>query len=333
MHPDSDACSSKRVEEQADEPRRADAASLRTTSAPTSSDLNPAKHSLCSLKSLGDERVELVGDVWTFDRAGKLSPGDPTRQHARYSVRRGINRAAKSVLAAAPRALLITSKRISSIHGSAGNWKLTCDQDEEHGPFAAVVVTAPAPQAAPIVAPASHQLAQKLGEVTYDAQFSIALALLEPAPVEPGIGALLNSDREHPIAWVTVEERKPGHAPDEGGLLVVQMSPEWTRAHYETRQETVSAMAQAHIENLLGARVCEEWSDVQRWRYALPTSALDPATADVVRIERSVRSWRCAYRQRPGDGGAPKRTGNRPPSRRLPRGGVTISLASCKIRG
>ncbi len=231
-------------------------------------------------RTLGDELVELQGDVWTFDRDGTLTPGDPERQHPRYSARAGINRAAKSVLADAPSAILITSKRIETIHGRSGSWKLTCDKGEEHGPFAAVVVTAPAPQAAPIVASASPTLAHSLEQVAYDAQFSIALALLEPAPIDPAIGALLNLDREHPIAWITVEERKPGHASGDSGLLIVQMSPRWTQSHYEVAKETISAMAQAYVEQVLGARICEEWSDVQRWRYALPTSALDSATAD-----------------------------------------------------
>lgn len=231
-------------------------------------------------QTLGDELIELQGDVWTFDREGTLSPGSPERQHARYSARGGVNRAAKSVLADAPSAILITSKRIERIHGRRGSWMLTCDMGEEHGPFATVVVTAPAPQASPLVADAIPALADSLTQVGYDAQFSIALALVEPAPIEPAVGALLNADREHPIAWITVEERKPDHAPSGSGLLVVQMSPAWTQAHYEAAKESIAAMAQAYVEKLLGARICAEWSDVQRWRYALPTSALDSAAAD-----------------------------------------------------
>ncbi len=231
-------------------------------------------------QALGDDCTSLRGDVWTFDREGSLSPGDPGRQHARYSARGGINRAAKSVLADAPSAILIASKRIDTINGHAGSWKLTCDQGEEHGPFAAVVMTAPAPQSASIAASADSELAYALERVVYDAQFSVALALLEPAPVDEAIGALLSMDSSHPMAWITVEERKASHAPSGSGLLVVQMSPAWTAAHYETERETVSVMAQAHVEKLLGARVCEVWSDVQRWRYALPTSQLDSEAAD-----------------------------------------------------
>lgn len=228
---------------------------------------------------LSDERVALRGDVWTFDSSGEVRPGDPDRQHARWSARGGINRAAKALLADAPRATLAPRVRIERVQGEPRAWTLVDTEGARYGPFGGVVVTAPAPQAAALVRAADPDLARALGAVSYRAQHAVALALARPAPLDPAIGALLNDDRRHDVAWVTVEDRKPGHAPEGRGLLVVQMAPAWTQKHFDDAPDRVAGAAQRCAEALAGAPLDVLWSDVHRWRYALPNAAIDTGVA------------------------------------------------------
>jgi predicted NAD/FAD-dependent oxidoreductase len=241
--------------------------------------LEPGHASDLLARLLGDARVALIGDVWTFDRSGTLHPGDPDRQHARWSARDGINRAAKAILSDAPLATLAPGVRVERVEGAPHAWTLVDTDGGRYGPVESVVLTPPAPQAAALVASVAPELGDALGAVTYRAQHAVALALSRPAPFDPAIGALLNADREHEVAWITVEERKAGHAPEGRGLIVVQMAPTWTDAHYDAPVADVAEAARGHAERLAGASLDVLWSDVHRWRYALPDAALDDGAA------------------------------------------------------
>jgi hypothetical protein len=85
----------------------------------------------------------------------------------------------------------------------------------------------------------------------------------------------VNTDGRHPIAWLSFEEDKPGHV-DEGSLLIAQMSPAWTDAHYDAPHETLVQHAAEHVSRLLDDDLRgPAWSDHQRWRYALPDTPVD----------------------------------------------------------
>lgn len=35
-------------------------------------------------------------------------------------------------------------------------------------------------------------------------------------------------DRKNDIAWISSEDKKLGHTPDDGSMIIVQMSPDWS---------------------------------------------------------------------------------------------------------
>ncbi len=89
--------------------------------------------------------------------------------------------------------------------------------------------------------------------------------------------ALVNTDKAHAISWLAWEhEKAPERVPEGAGLLIAQMAPQYTQEHWQTPgEELVSDVAQrvrALIDEPLPAPI---FTDIQRWRYALPAEKAD----------------------------------------------------------
>ncbi|MCZ7575328.1 MAG: FAD-dependent oxidoreductase [Ardenticatenaceae bacterium] len=90
--------------------------------------------------------------------------------------------------------------------------------------------------------------------------------------------ALVNTDREHPINWLAFEEDKPDRIPPGQSLLIVQMAPEWSVAHYNLGLDDLLPSVTALAGELLGSDLsAPAWADLQPWRYALPNTLADAA--------------------------------------------------------
>lgn len=234
--------------------------------------------------------------VWTFDAAGGISPGDPTlNAEPQWTWPTGINTLPKAMAAGLDIRLHTPIQHITAtaqgytLHNAAGNTLGTAD---------AVLFTPPAPQTAAILAgstlPRAVQatLLAELARATYRPCLSITLAYPQRPPV-PWY-ALVNTDRQHPIAWLACEHAKPGHAPPETGLLIAQMAHNFSLKHWDAAEKgtygrsdaplplylpEVHARVQALVNTDLGSLL---WANLQRWRYALPASS-----ADFARLNRT----------------------------------------------
>ena len=236
-----------------------------------------------------DALAEIAGAVVPFDDDGTLRPertrgGGPPR----LAFRDGYAALGRAL---APPAGLHLNTTATRLVREAGGWTVevtTPEGDARLGPFQAVVLTPPAPQAAEIVAASAFDtdlrdgLARALAAATYRAQFSVVLAFAEPVALPGGAYALVNAvdggeRRPHDVAWLADEARKPGRAPAGAGLLVAQMSDGWSIAHYEADRADVIAAATVRVEALVGPLPVALWSDTQCWRYSLPNAAVDAA--------------------------------------------------------
>jgi hypothetical protein len=232
-----------------------------------------------------DDLVAIERDVWTFEKNGTIQPGDPaSNADPKWTYRRGINTLGKH-LAGQAAADVRLETRIERIERADGRWRLIDTGGTAYGPFDGVVLTPPAPQTQDLVRSsaidqdAQHALLSGLGEAEYTSQFTIVLGYDRRLARPDDFYALLNTDREHAIAWLSFEEDKPGHIPEGQSVLILQMAPDWTEAHFEGDPDALVQKAAAHAEELLGtACTAPAWSDTQRWRYALPTTAADEAT-------------------------------------------------------
>jgi hypothetical protein len=190
-------------------------------------------------------------------------------------------------------------------------------EGQEIGKAELVLLTAPAPQSAEIVAastldPAKREaLVGALRSGGYRRCLSFALAY--DRPLERPFYALVNPDRQHPIAWLALEHAKgPERCPPGHSLLLAQMSPRYSLDHWETPADIVAAEVAGLVSDLLGEQLRQPlWYDRQGWRYALPDAAtnneaLDAAAADGLffagdfaagqgRIHLAIeRGWRAA---------------------------------------
>lgn len=244
-------------------------------------DGHPATELLAQLPA--SNRETLDGAVWTFDDDGRAKPGEVQRE-ARLTFRDGLSRLGK-LLAESAAAPLITRTRVERLRRDGASWFLVDDSGGEQGPFDAVLLTAPAPQSADVLAASTFDadlqalLIDGLRAAVYRKQFSILMGFAEPVARPGDAYAFVHDGASHALAWLAFEEAKPGHVPEGASALVAQMSPEWTRDHYALSTEALVEAARPAIESIIGTALPEAiWTDRQRWRYALPDAPAD-ATA------------------------------------------------------
>ena len=225
---------------------------------------------------------DLLGPVWIFDGAGQISPGDPVFNAEPKWVWPAGNVALAHHLAHGLNLHLETT--ITALQRTGSGYELLDEAGANVGRFAAVLLTVPAPQAATILSASDldpqtrTELLAALAPVHYRRCLSLALAYAR-RPALPWY-ALLNLDRNHPIAWLACEHAKPGRAPDGTALLLAQMGPAWSETHwaalatgtYGLGTSLPAAVSEAHTltQHLVGEALgAPLWADVHHWRYAL----------------------------------------------------------------
>jgi predicted NAD/FAD-dependent oxidoreductase len=224
--------------------------------------------------------IEAEGPVYTFDREGSVSPGREADEH-KWSYRAGLTQIAKRLFARTD-ASVERRTRVETVARDGDRWRLTDSEGAEWGPFDVLLLNPPAPQTAELLrgadwdADAREHLADATDAVPYRSVWTAVLHY--PFELDRPYYALVNTDREHEIGWVSREECKPGHVPDGESLLIVQASPAWSVEHYDDSPEgNVAELADLTADLLGDPRLAEpDWTDHQGWRYALPDEGVSP---------------------------------------------------------
>lgn len=220
--------------------------------------------------------------VWMFDQYGEITPGDPgMNAEARWTYTDGISTLGK-LLAADAYALIHKQTRIQSLAKEKNHWMLTDTDGHQFGMYDAVLLTQPAPQAAQLIGASRIGSAVKertertLKKARYHSQIAFIFGFNAPVFAQRSYHALLNSDRLHPVAWLGFEEDKPGHVGMGKSVMIVQMAPFWSTPRYQAALDEIAPLALGHVRSLLQQpSLAPAWTDVQRWRYALPVQGLD----------------------------------------------------------
>lgn len=132
----------------------------------------------------------------------------------------------------------------------------------EAGPFAAVIVTVPAAQAVPLLAPHAPALAARLGAIRYAPCWTVLAAF--DAPLE-----LPDTLRDHgSIGWAARDSAKPGRDRSQENW-VIQAAPAFSRAHLEDAPEAVIAALLAALP-----APAPRFAEAHRWRFSLPEAPL-----------------------------------------------------------
>lgn len=244
------------------------------------------------VRELGQQGlVDIEEPVWTFDADGEISPGDRRAAH-KWTWTEGITQFAKRVLDRTD-ATVHRTTRVDGLTRTADGWTLSDTDGTDHGPFEAVVLTPPAPQTADLLASTSvdDAVASETAAATLDRSTEAVrevpfrtirtVVLQYPFEIDRPYYALVNTDREHPVGWLARESCKDGHIPDGESLLVAQMAPDWSTAHYDDSLDSAADEVAGMVAELLDDdRLAEPgWVDDQGWRYALPDAGLDDGIA------------------------------------------------------
>ena len=210
-------------------------------------------------------------------------------------------------MSALPRALaagldVAASGHVGRVVGEPGAWRvqhwdareakpgapLPATPPTEDGPFSAVLVTVPAPQAIdllPDVAPA-------LAGVRYAPCWTVMAAFDAPLPLPDTL-----RPEGHAIGWAARDSSKPGRdAATE--CWVVQAAPAWTRAHLERWAEEIVAPLLAELATLAAAPLpAPRYAAAHRWRYSLLEAPLgQPCLWDATRRIGLAGDWCLAGR-------------------------------------
>jgi renalase len=228
--------------------------------------------------------VDIAEPVWTFDGAGTISEGRDSDER-KWTYREGIDRLAARLFDETAATVELRT-RIETIAREGDRWRLADTDGEDLGTFDAVLLTPPAPQTATLVREAEweaslgQELADAIEQVPY--RTTLTAVLHYPFELDRPYYALVNTEGEHDIGWLSREACKPGHVPDGESLLIAQMGPEWSTERYaESTERIADAAADATADLLDDDRLAEpDWVDSQGWRLAQPDDAVDEDVLD-----------------------------------------------------
>ncbi len=231
-----------------------------------------------------DGLVDASEPVYTFDSDGEVSPGREADEH-KWSYTEGLTQIAKRLFGATD-ATVHCRTRVERIAREDGTWRMTDTDGEEWGPFDALALNPPAPQTADLLRATDwdddrrEALLAAVADVEYRSIWSAVLRY--PFEIDRPYYALVNTDKEHDVGWISREECKDGHVPDGESLLVVQSSHKWAVKHYDSDPaENVAALARMTADVMDDERLAEPvWSDYQGWRYALPEGGVAGGPVD-----------------------------------------------------
>ena len=233
--------------------------------------------------------IDIQKPVWTFDGSQCIQEGDPAQNaEAKWSYRHGLTTLSRLM---AQGLNVHLSVRIARMQQQASTWILYNDAGEEVGTFDQILITIPANQAIPLIEASDlqHNLSEMIRSHLAEARYNSLISVLfgyTPRPTIRPYYALVNTDREHAISWLSWEhEKNPERAPANAGLLMAQMAPHYSQEHWQSTDEEIYHDVASRIASLIDeALPIPFFSDIQRWRYALPAQKADANALNAITL-------------------------------------------------
>lgn len=218
--------------------------------------------------------IDITEPVWTFTEAGTIAPGNDDGAH-KWSYEDGVAELPRRLFEET-NATVVRNTSVRELVREEDGWTLT--GEDRLGTYEAIVLTPPAPQTARMLSTVEwdHDGYEKLQTSVEAIEYRSICTVMLGYPFEFDVPyyALVNTDRNHDIGWLSREECKPGHVPAGESLLVVQMAPDWSaRRIEELPDETaiVREVAELTAELLDDERLRNpDWTATNAWTHALP---------------------------------------------------------------
>lgn len=162
-----------------------------------------------------------------------------------------------------------TNATIQKLGHASGKWLATDNAGNMHGPFDALISTAPPPQTFALFRDVAPDLAKRAAEAVMAPCWAVMMRF-ENRLALPYDAAFVH---DSPLSWIACNSSKPSRSSDESWVL--HASPAWSREHLEDEAESVSEtmLAQFLSDTQLGP-IAPTSIVAHRWRYALPETPL-----------------------------------------------------------
>ncbi|MDX2437576.1 MAG: FAD-dependent oxidoreductase [Acidobacteriota bacterium] len=203
------------------------------------------------------------GTIAVLDSGNMVIKGDDTERNVGVP---GMNAICRHLAADLD---TVYENRICALERTGDRWRLTTDPGADLGLFDAVVISAPAPQAAALLQEVAPNLAARAAFVEMPPCWAVMAVFT--GRLQLGFdGAFVHKS---PLSWVARNGSKPGR-PD-GEAWVLHASPEWSRENLELdRIEAAQRLLEAFAVAAGGLEAAPLHLDAHRWRFALPPDPL-----------------------------------------------------------
>lgn len=143
-----------------------------------------------------------------------------------------------------------------------GHWQLSDDREQSFGPYQRVMLAVPAPQAVPLLAPATE-----LQQAAADIRMAPAWVMLIELNARPERLAELDwLDGEHPVlARVCRDGSKPGRG---GEVWQLMANPQWSARHQDSDPEWIAGQLLEAFAEIAAEPIEPQRQRVHRWLYA-----------------------------------------------------------------
>jgi predicted NAD/FAD-dependent oxidoreductase len=176
---------------------------------------------------------------------------------------------------------LRTERHAAFLHRTDGGWRVrhldaadirpgdtASEGGELSGPFGAVLVALPGPQAASLLGTAGHRFAEAASAAVMAPCWAVMARFADPVD-----GSDVRQSATSSVAWAAREGSRPGARPA-ADHWVLHASADWSRAHLEASPEAVGAALIAAFRSETGAAAAD-LVVAHRWRYALAETPFD----------------------------------------------------------
>jgi renalase len=150
-----------------------------------------------------------------------------------------------------------TAREVRALRRAEEGWFVT--HEVEEGPFCAVLVTTPAPQAIPLMAPHAPGLAQRLSVIRYAPCWTVLAAFAARLPLPD---TLRNRGI---IGWAARDSSKPGRDASQENWVIQANSAFSARQLEDAPDQVIAPLLTA----LLPSAPAPLFAAAHRWRYAL----------------------------------------------------------------
>ncbi len=252
----------------------------------------PASTTLITQRFSSPDLIDISKPVWTFDGAGHIQEGDAQQNaEVKWNYRYGLDTLAKRMAEGLDIRL---ETRITRLQLDGRGWTLFTDS-EALGTFDKVLITIPAAQASELIAASVFNsdlgagIISHLQAARYNALISVLLGY-RPRPLSRPYYALVNTDRAHAISWLSWEhEKAPERAPDDAGLLMAQMGSQYSQDHWQRADEEIYRDVAPQVAELIDEQLpAPYFTDIQRWRYALPAQKADAEALNALTLAEGL---------------------------------------------